>query len=234
MSKRRKESDAIDLPTTVQGYKKSEKYIIDSLLTPYDWVPDNIKVVGLFRAEDPVYLRKDIFRLNSASTWRYSHMRQIMKDQKPLRVISRNVGGIQRTIELFSCEQTEPLAHLIASKEAGIPVNDFGNVEYDRIPENCGVIETNDITSLIRICKTMKDLRWCRCQNGWRRRQPNYIGVVVLKEDADLVRGALHASASASAAAEERSRNEAAMAIWRVLIQRIKAEYYIKTVIDKK
>lgn len=234
MSKRRREPEGNELPVSVQGYKRSEKYIIESLLTPYDWLPENPRVIGLFRAEDPVYLRREVVRLNSASTWKNSHMRQIKENEKPLRVISRNVGGIQRTVELFSFDQTEPLEQLVASKEAGIPANEFGNVENNRIPENCVLIKADDITALIRICKGMKDLRWCRCQDGWRRRQPNYVGLVVLKEDEDRVRQALHEAVHATAAAEQRARAEAAKAIWRVLLQRMKAEYYIKTVIDKQ
>ena len=101
MSKRRREANQDELPTTVQGYKKSSKYIIESLLTPYDYVPETANAIGLFKAEDPVYMRSQVLRLESRNTWRHTHMRKIKGDERPRRVISRNVGGIQRSIELF-------------------------------------------------------------------------------------------------------------------------------------
>jgi hypothetical protein len=233
MPKRKDIEPAETLPSTVQAYKKSPRYILESILTPYDYLPDDVKILGLFQANDPVYLRSQIVRLESRNTWRHTHMRRIKAEERPKRVISRNVGAIQRSIELFSFDQTEPLENLIASQEKGIPSNEYGNVEFDRVPQNAVIIETPDIARAIRICRAIKNLAWCRCQNGWRRRSPNYIGIVVLKEDEERVRTALQSAENESRENEKKARDAAALAIWRVLTQRMKAEYYIRNVIDK-
>jgi hypothetical protein len=232
MPKRKKLSDEDLLPTTIQAYKKSSKYIVESLLTPYDFVPENAKVVGFLNSDDPVYKRSQIVRLESRNTWRHTHMRRIKADERPLRVISRHVGGISRTIELFSFDQTEPLENLVASSQHGIPANEYGNVEFDRIPENSVLIETSDILRAMRICRGIRGLPWCRCQNGWRRRNPNYVGIVVLKQDEESVRNALRQADDGRSESQKKAREDAAIAIWRVLIQRMKAEYYIRNVID--
>ena len=234
MSKRKSESDDSSLPATIQGYKKSKKYITESLLTPYDFIPDNVRMIGVFRSEDPVYLRSQVIRLESRNTWRHSHMRKLKPSARPVRVISRNVGGIQRSIELFSFDQTEPLEQLVASRERGIPANDYGNVQFDHLPENAALIETTDLPRAMWICRGIRNLAWCRCQNGWRRKTPNYVGIVVLCEDETRVRAELQQAEQDEVKSEKQARDNAALSIWRVLIQRIKAEFYIQKVIDKR
>jgi hypothetical protein len=230
---KRRTGKGIDFPTTVQGFKRSEKYILESQLTPYDYVSPDARAVGLFRAEDAVYLCKDITKLKSANTWRHTHMRAIKHGESPRRVIRRNVGGLQRAIELFDLNQTEPLEILKASRESGIPVNEYGNVEADRIPDNAVLITVNDIDFASRICRKFKDLVWCRCQDGWRRTKPHYSGIVVLKEDADRIRESIRAAIQDSVDKERKEEDQIALAIWRVLLQRIKAEYYIQKNIDR-
>ena len=133
-----------------------------------------------------------------------------------------------RTIELFALNQTKPLPTLIASAEAGIPANDFGNVEFERIPENSILVETNEVSLAIRVCRKLR-IVYARCQKGWRRKTPNYIGLVVLKADESNFREALQAELVKEHEAEEKAKTDAALSIWKVLLRRIDAEYYITT-----
>ena len=232
MSKRERDHPGDLLPSSRQAFKKS-KYILESMLTPYMFVPHGVEPIGIFEGDDQIYLRSKVKELRSRHSWRHKYMRAILSNEKPTRVISRQVGGVSRSVELFSLEQTEPLQNLIASEEAGIPVNEYGNVDSDFIPQNAVLIETKDINLAIRELKRQPDLVWCRCQNGWKRKQPNFVGIVVLASDEDSVRAMISSAEEALFAKDLEARTDAAMAVWRVLIQRMKAEYYIQTVIDK-
>jgi hypothetical protein len=55
----------------------------------------------------------------------------------------------------------------------------------------------------------------------------------VLVQDQERVRTAIHELESLSEEKEKKARDDAALAIWRTLLRAIKAEYYIRTVIDK-
>lgn len=232
-NKRIKSESSTGIPSTVLGFKQSSVYIIESLLTPYDYILPGTDPIGLFNGQEIIYARTNVLTLKSKHSWKTSHNRQILQDQKPVRVISRDVGGVQRTIDLFSIDQTEPLENLVASLERGIPANEYGNVEIDRVPENAILVESSDINIAIRACKSIPGLAWCKCQNGWKRRQPVFAGVVVLVQDQERVRTAIHELESLSEEKEKKARDDAALAIWRTLLRAIKAEYYIRTVIDK-
>lgn len=233
MPKRHIDDSEESFPTTRQGFRKSSKYILESMLTSYDYVPETVRPVGLFESTDQVYLRCKIIELKSRNTWRHSHMRLIKKDEKPLRVISRTVGGVQRSVDLFSFEQTEPVGNLVATREAGIPLNQYGNVDIDAIPQNASLIPSSDMTNAIRACKNIPECIWCRCQDGWRKKKANFVGVVVLDDFASAVQEAINTITNETLEKEERIRTNAALAIWRTLIHRIKAEYYIRTNIDR-
>ena len=217
-----------NLPSSREGFRKSKDFILESLLTPYHFIPTDVEACGLFNGRDLIFRRNQVVNLQSINSWKSKHMRRIKALEKPVRIISKRVGGIDRRIELFSPEQTEPLPVLVASREAGIPSNEFGNVEIDAIPESAVLVETSDIGMGIRVCKTLGIL-YSRCQKGWKRRAPNYVGIVVLQEDEARVREALAEEISRSEINELKSRNDAALAIWKVLLRRIDAEFYIQT-----
>lgn len=232
MSKRDRDDPSGLLPSSRQAFKKS-KFILESMLTPYMCVPHDVEPIGLFEGDDQIYLRSKVKELRSRHSWRYKFMRGVLPDESPIRVIRRQVGGVTRSVELFAIEQTQPLQNLVASVEAGIPVNEYGNVDSSFIPPNAVLIETSDINTAIREVKRHPDLVWCRCQNGWKRKQPKLVGIVVLARDEDSVRAMISSAEEALHAKDVKSRTDAALTVWRTLVQRMKAEYYIQTVIDK-
>ena len=237
--KRTRKGDLADtplsgLPSTRAGFKRSTVYILDSQLTSYDYLPDTVVPCGMFNGQEFVYLRSNVVRLKSKQSWRDKHLRQIIAAEKPLRVISRDVGGVARTLDLYSEDQTEPMPNLVASAEHGIPTNEFGCVESSRIPDNAALVEVADLAIAIRVCKGMPGLVWCRCQSGWKRRMPVFSGVVVLKDQEPAVRAAIEAETRRIEDDSLRANEEAALATWRVLLRRIKAEFYIQTVIDRR
>ena len=226
-------SNEAGVPTSVAGFKQSSKFILESQLTPYDYIPPHVEARGLFQGGEPFYDRAEIIHLRSTAQWRNKFNRSIREGEKPQRVISREVGGIQRTIELYSETQTEPWKNVIASSEHGIPTNDYGNVEIDRIPENAVLIPCSDMTLAIRVCKGMKDTPWCRCQSGWKRKSPVYAGIVVLVADYERVHEAINEEYMRELKVEEKAKQAATMTLWRLLIRRMQAEWYIKSVLDR-
>jgi len=230
MKKQRVDGEGI--PNTVAGFKSSTQYIIESLLTRCDFVPANVKPCGLFQGNEQIYRRADVIQLKSASHWRNKFSRDISETERPLRVISREVGGIQRTIELFSHAQTEPLKNLVASVENGIPANEYGNVEIYRIPENASLVECSDISLAVRVCRGLDNLVWCKCQSGWKRKSPVFAGVVVLNSDVTRVHEAINEAYMQQLRSEHEAREKATMTLWRLLIRRMKAEWHIKSVLD--
>ena len=236
-SKRRKQSsrecDGSGVPSSVAGFKQCKLYILESQLTPYDYIPSDVKARGLFQGTEPFYERQHVVHLRSAAQWRGKYNRSIRDDEKPTRVISRDVAGVQRTIELFADYQTEPWKNVSASKEHGIPTNDYGNVEIDRIPENAVLIPCADIALAIRVCKGIKDLAWCRCQSGWKRKSPVYAGVVVLVNDQERVNNAMNQEYMRELDNQKKAQDVATMSLWRLVIRRMQAEWYIKSVVDR-
>lgn len=226
--KRPVEAEVMNLPASREGFRKNKNYILDSLLTPYDFVPQEVEPCGLFNGRDLIFRRHEVTRLESSNSWKSKHMRMIKEGERPIRVIRREVGGTTRTIELFALNQTEPLPILIASTEAGIPANEFGNVEFDRIPENSILVETDEVPLAIRVCRKLR-IVYARCQKGWKRKTPNYIGLVVLKGDESNFKEALRAELDKEQEAEKKAKTDAALSIWKVLLRRIDAEYYITT-----
>jgi hypothetical protein len=223
------------LPSTVAGFKRSHVYILDSLLTPYDFVPTDVKPCGLFQGNELVYYRSDIVRLRSKQSWNTKFSKCITEHQKPTRIIQKDVGGISRTIELFAESQTEPLPNLVASAESGIPTNEYGNVEIGRIPANASLVTVPpDMMSLaVRTCRSMKGLVWCKCQTGWKRKLPVFGGVVVLEKDFDKVTESIQTALNEHFGQEEDEKRKATLALWRVLLRRIGAEWYVRSVVEK-
>lgn len=223
---------ASGLPETVAGFKKSKDYILESLLTSYDLVESEAKPCGLFRGQDLVFHRSDVKVLHSKQTWDGRMSRSIKTGEIPARVISRTVGGVARTLELYSFEQTEPLRNLVASIEHGIPANEYGNIDAKRIPGNAKLVPCDNIALCMRVCKSIPGLVWCRCQSGWKRRTPVYIGVVVLVEDYDRVHAKIEEELAEISRSDHAARELAVLAIWRVLFRRMLAEHYIHSVLD--
>jgi hypothetical protein len=168
----------------------------------------------------------------SKNQWRNQFNRIIKDKERPTRVISRDVGGVQRTIELFSYSQTHPAKNLVASLESGIPTNEYDNVEVSRIPDNANLIECADISLAVRVCKSMPNLVWCKCQSGWKRKTPVFSGVVVLNQDVDRVREAIQDALYQQSEAEKEAKDKATMTLWRLLLRRMKAEWHIQSVLD--
>lgn len=220
------------VPSNLAGFKRSKEYIVESLLTSTDYIPESAEPIGVYNGNENIYLRSDVSKLRSAQNWKSGYSRKIKDDQRPMRIIQKDIGGVSRTLQLFTYDQTEPLEHLVASAEAGIPTNEYGSVELNLIPDNSVLIACNDISLITKVCRGIENLIWCKCQSGWKRRQPVYGGVVVLLEDAPRVTDALHAELAKQEKEAERERDEAAWCIWRVLMERIKAEYFIQTVVE--
>ena len=222
------ESAIDNLPTSLLGFKSSKEFILESLLTPYHFIPQTVEACGIFNGRDLIFRRSQVVDLLSRQSWRAKHMRSAKEGEKPTRIIRKRVGGIERTIELFAMDQTEPLPILVASAQAGIPSNEYGNVEYERIPENAVLVESNNLPLAMRICRTL-GFPFSRCQRGWKRRSPNFVGVVVLKEHESAIREALLKESEKQDEIERKSSSEAALSIWKVLLRRIEAEFYIRT-----
>lgn len=221
------------VPTSVAGFKNSDKYILESQLTRYDYIPPDVKARGLFQGNEPFYERQHVVHLRSAAQWRGKFNRSIREGEKPTRVVSRDVAGIQRTIELFAEHQTEPWKNVSASQEQGIPTNDYGNVEIDRIPENAVLVPCADISLAVRVCKNIPGLPWCRCQSGWKRKSPVYAGVVVLLSDQERVHDAINEEFMKDLRVQQNAKDAATMTLWRLLIRRMQAEWYITSVVDR-
>ena len=221
------------IPTSAAGFKQSDQFVLESQLTSYDYLPPNIDAVGLFQGSVPFYERRHVVHLRSASQWKNKFNRSIREGERPMRVISRDVAGVQRTVELFSEIQTEPWRNVIASEELGIPTNEYGNVESDRIPENAVLIPCPDMTLAVQVCKAMKHLAWCRCQSGWKRKSPVYVGIVVLAKDRESVLNAINDANLREREKEKSAQDAASLTLWRLLIRRMQAEWYIKSVVDR-
>ncbi len=222
------------LPSTYAGFRRSRTYILDSMLTASDYVPPDVLPCGLFQGSELIYRRSDIIPLRSDQGWKSKFSLTVRASERPIRVIQKDVGGVSRTIELFSQVQTQPLPNLVASAVNGIPTNEFGNVEVARIPANASLIPvpTESMTMAMRACKALGDVPWCKCQTGWKRKRPVFGGLVVLDRDEEKVGVAIAIALSEQSAKEAEETRQATLSLWRQLFRRISAEWYMRSVVD--
>lgn len=167
------------LPRSVEGFRNSATYILESQLTKFDILTDTARPVGLFSGKDPFYLRKDILRLKSESQWERRGMVVKEGTEDCRRVIS--IKG--KPVRLYSADQTVEAPKRSVGLDGEIPVNRFGFVDLTdgrEPPEGSECVEGDNLRRLVRKCKELGIEHWAPAHVGWMAQRPQIGGVVLL------------------------------------------------------
>ncbi|KAF4678288.1 hypothetical protein FOL47_000016 [Perkinsus chesapeaki] len=217
------------LPRSIEGFRNSTTYILDSQLTKFDHLKEAARPVGVFSGRDPIYLREDVERLRTESQWERRGM-----------VLRSDAGSCKRTLEtkrklvkLYSEEQTEeaPERHLGADGE--IPVNRFGFVDLTdgrRPPEGTEFVVGIPLRRVIRKCKEIGVEHWAPAHTGWMAQRPQIGGVVVAMADASVLRDSLEEDTRTREEAQRLKDERLAKIAWKALIKRLLARRYVEMI----
>ncbi|KAF4674426.1 hypothetical protein FOL46_004988 [Perkinsus olseni] len=217
------------LPKSVEGFKNSGTYILESQLTRFDSLVDTARPVGVFSGRDPIYLRKDVLRLRSESQWERRGLVLTSESCECRRVLS--IKG--KTVRLYSEDQTVEAPHKSVGVDGEIPVNRFGFVDLTdgrQPPEGSECVEGENLRRLIRKCKEQGIEHWAPAHVGWMAQRPQIGGVVVAISHASALRNAMEEESCSRKAAEHSKEEHLAKLAWKALIKRLLARRYVEMI----
>jgi len=229
LPKHEEEEDAVarrsqPIPKTLRGLKNHPCYVLECHLGKYEGIAPGSRALGLCKGM-PVYSTNDVAFLHTASRW-VQEGRKVREEElsRPHKVVhkqnhdSKSRGAPQPTEStddlegqdipksiLYGIWQTDPYVAGKVSDSGKIPTNRFGCVEvYGAFSLPMGTQHVN-VPRASALARKL-GLEHAPAMVGWERRKgqnvPKFEGVVMLQEQAQLLKHA------AQADAEQRARRE--------------------------
>ncbi|KAK8159885.1 hypothetical protein BC567DRAFT_251662 [Phyllosticta citribraziliensis] len=226
-----------DVPETLQGYKNSAEYVLERHLRREEAIRPGSKPVKTFTTgkgdkakSEPVFLRKDVVSCKTVESW-HKEGRQIKFGEQPMKHVPTRAVTLVRKLEIEAAEREsgeKPTQGLYAEEQTEwiipppiqngiIPKNAFGNMDVTApICRKLGIDYAEACTGF---------------EFGNRRAVPILTGVVVAKENEQLVKDAWRAAQEAQRAKEEKKRQDKALKMWKKfilglrIIERVREEY---------
>ncbi|KAK8173146.1 Rad4 transglutaminase-like domain-containing protein, partial [Phyllosticta citrichinensis] len=243
-----------DVPETLQGYKNSAEYVLERHLRREEAIRPGSKPVKTFTTgkgdkakSEPVFLRKDVVSCKTVESW-HKEGRQIKFGEQPMKHVPTRAVTLIRKLEieaaeresgekstqgLYAEEQTEWIIPP-PIQDGIIPKNAFGNMDVyvpTMVPKGAVHIP---FRSTAPICRKL-GIDYAEACTGFefgnRRAVPILTGVVVAKENEQLVKDSWRAAQEAQRAKEEKKRQDKVMKMWKKfilglrIIERVREEY---------
>ncbi|KAI4151521.1 MAG: hypothetical protein L6R39_002008 [Caloplaca ligustica] len=239
---------------TLQFYKTSAEYVLERHLRREEAIVPGAQPVRYFTAgkgeekkDEPVFLRKDVLICRTGESW-HKEGRQIKPGQVPLKMVpiravtltrKREVeeaerdGGEKLKQGLYAWDQTD---WIIPAPIVGgvIPKNAYGNIDAfvpTMVPEGAAHIP---LKSTSKICKRL-GIDFAEAVTGFefgkQRAVPVIQGVVVAKENEEIVLAEWDKDEEERRIKEEGKREKVALAMWKKfvvglrIVQRVKGVY---------
>ncbi|KAL8828147.1 MAG: hypothetical protein Q9170_006730 [Blastenia crenularia] len=239
---------------TLQFYKTSAEYVLERHLRREEAIIPGAEPVRYFPTgkgenvkEEPVFLRKDVLVCRTGESW-HKEGRQIKQGELPMKMVpiravtltrKREVeeaerdGGEKLKQGLYAWDQTDwiippPIV------DGVIPKNAYGNMDCfvpTMIPAGAAHIP---LRSTAKICKRL-GIDFAEAVTGFefgkQRAVPVITGVVVAKENEEMVFEEWEKDEEERKIKEEGKREKAALAMWKKLltglriVQRVKEKY---------
>ena len=239
---------------TLQGYKNSEKFVLERHLRREEVIKPGAKILRHFTTgkgdnekQEPVYRREDVVTCKSVESW-HKEGRAVKEGEQPLKFVPMRVVTTQRKREIEEREREEGqkiMQGLYSEAQTDwiipdpivdgkIPRNAFGNIDVyvpTMIPK--GAIHI-PLKGTVRICKKL-NIDYAEACTGFefgnKRAVPVITGVVVAVENEDLVMDAWEAAEADKAKKEEDKRLKHRLYLWKKfytglrIIERVKRSH---------
>ncbi|WVQ65333.1 uncharacterized protein L199_003509 [Kwoniella botswanensis] len=234
------------MPQHMSGFKDHPIYVLERHLKREEIIEPKTKLAGKFRGE-AVYRRENVLTCKTAETWMRVG-RRVKDGQNPLKMVKQRAVTLQkrRAQELAIQETGEAIQQgLYAEKQTElyipppikdgiIPQNSFGNIDlYAPTMLPAGAVHL-PYKGIAKVAKTL-DISYAEACTGFefkkQRAIPVINGIVVAKENEELVMDAYAESAAAAEEKERMKKEEKALKRWAKLINglrvrlRLQAEY---------
>lgn len=239
---------------TPQGYKSSAEFVLERHLRREEALGPGAQLVRYFttskgekETKEPVYLRKDVVTCKTVESW-HKEGRQVKEGEQPLKFVPMRAVTVTRKREmeerereeggkvkqgLYSESQTEWIIP-DPIQDGRIPRNMFGNIDIyvpTMVPKGAVHIP---LRGTARVCKRLGVDFAEACTGfefGKQRAVPVLTGVVVAKENEDLVLDAWEAEEAERKRKGESKKEKLVLGLWRKfllglrIVERMKREY---------
>lgn len=228
------------IPNTLRGLKNHPCYVLECHLGKYEGIKPRSRVLGLCKGM-PVYSTNDVAFLHTESRW-VQEGRKVREEElsRPHKVVhkqnheSKSRGTLQLTDSvddlkgqdipksiLYGIWQTDPYVAGKVSDSGKIPTNRFGCVEvYGAFSLPMGTQHVN-VPRASALARKL-GLEHAPAMVGWERRKgqnvPKFEGVVMLQEQAQLLKHAAQADAELRARRELEKKLSRAREGWHTLL----------------
>lgn len=239
---------------TLQGYKSSAEFVLERHLRREEALGPGTQPVRYFmtgkgekETKEPVYLRKDVVTCKTIESW-HKEGRQVKEGEQPLKFVPIRAVTVTRKREieerereeggkvkqgLYSEAQTEWIIP-DPIQDGRIPRNVFGNIDVyvpTMVPKGAVHIP---LRGTARVCKRLGVDFAEACTGfefGKQRAVPVLTGIVVAKENEDLVIDAWEAEEAERKRKEGSKKEKLVLGLWRKfllglrIVERMKREY---------
>ncbi|CAG8644740.1 13994_t:CDS:10 [Ambispora leptoticha] len=225
------------IPMTISAFNNHPLYALERHLKKFEILHPKEPILGEIRGE-PIYPRECVKQLHTVETW-LKEAQEVKEGEQPLKYVkSRAVtlskkkedkmaeyfGDAPRESGLYAEWQTVPYnpKHLIDGK---IPVNKYGNVDMFK-PSMCPIGAVHiPIRGIAKVAKKL-EIEFAEAVTGFNfqchRCAPIIEGIVVAKENEEIVLEAWREHSEIVAAREAAKRRKGTLARWRKLVVKMR------------
>ncbi|CAG8486071.1 657_t:CDS:10 [Ambispora gerdemannii] len=225
------------IPTTISAFNNHPLYVLERHLKKFEILHPKEPILGEIRGE-PIYPRECVKQLHTVETW-LKDAREIKEGEQPLKYVkaravtlskkktdkmSEYFGDAPRESGLYAEWQTVPYnpKHIIDGK---IPVNTYGNVDMFQ-PSMCPIGAVHiPIRGIAKVAKKL-EIEFAEAVTGFdfhcHRCIPIVEGIVVAKENEEVVLEAWREHSEVVAIQEAAKRRKKALTRWRKLVVKMR------------
>lgn len=234
------------MPTVLEGFKNHPRYVLERHLKREEVLLPKTKQLGLFRGE-PVFPRSAVVGVKSSENW-MREGRTIKDGEQPLKNVKQRAVTInkRRAQEMAMQDGQEPLMQGLYSrqqtelvipppiKDGKIPKNSYGNIDLfapHMLPQGAVHLPHRNIRKVARDLGIDHAEAITGFEFHKRRAVPTVTGIVVAKEQEEMLLEAYYAQETAAVEKEMIKKRERALKKWKKLIiglrvrSRIQGEY---------
>lgn len=234
------------MPTVLEGFKNHPRYVLERHLKREEVLLPKTKQLGLFRGE-PVFARSAVVGVKSSENW-MREGRTIKDGEQPLKNVKQRAVTInkRRAQEMAMQDGQEPLMQGLYSrqqtelvipppiKDGKIPKNSYGNIDLfapHMLPKGAVHLPHRNIRKVARDLGIDHAEAITGFEFHKRRAVPTVTGIVVAKEQEEMLLEAYYAQETAAVEKEMIKKREGALKKWKKLIiglrvrSRIQGEY---------
>eukprot|EP00177_Eucheuma_denticulatum_P006656 GFKZ01012115.1.p1 GENE.GFKZ01012115.1~~GFKZ01012115.1.p1 ORF type:complete len:787 (-),score=145.49 GFKZ01012115.1:1275-3635(-) len=189
---------ADELPTSVSALHQHPRFILERHVKKYEVIHPRTPIVGYLK-DEPIFLRSNVRLLHTKDRW-IRRMRKVMDETKPVKVVKSMNGKEGSTVDLFGEWQTTELI-IPECVDGKIPKSVHGNVDLwtpEHLPKGTAHVNLPHA----KVAARKLGVEFAAAMTGFEvrggRSIPKIEGIVVAKENENVIRDAARAAAKAA------------------------------------